>query len=136
MTSEEDIEQDNQRERILVIDDSPVIREMLVEVLTDEGYVVDTAFDGQAGVACALQIDYAAIICDVHMPKMNGMETVRDIIEAKPNSKIILTDSFPDKLSRQAREEGALCCLQKPFDLDELRKLIRQVIVGEAYRVD
>ncbi len=121
---------------ILVIDDSVIIREMLVEILTDEGYRVETAVHGEEGTAMAIKDDYDIIICDVHMPRMNGLETVREIVSAKPQSRIILTDSFPDKLARQAREEGALCCLQKPFDVAELRGLIRQVVAGEEVSLD
>jgi len=116
-----------ERERILVIDDSPIIREMLVEILTDAGYHVDTAEDGEAGAAMALDGSYLIILCDVHMPRMNGLETVREIMQAKPLSRIIMTDSFPDKLAKSAREEGALCCLQKPFDVAELRDMIARV---------
>ncbi len=119
---------DSRREKILVIDDSPIIREMLGEILTDEGFIVDVAENGETGAARALKEDYILIICDVHMPRMNGLETVREIITAKPFSKIVLTDSFPDRLANQARAEGALCCLQKPFDVNELRRLIRKVI--------
>lgn len=113
--------------RILVIDDSPVIRDMLVEVLTDDGYVVDTAVDGQAGGDLALANSYLAILCDVHMPLQNGLETVRRIITSKPEAQIIMTDSLPDRLAHQARQEGALGCLQKPFDLNELRNLIARI---------
>ena len=114
--------------RILIIDDAPVIRKMLVEILTDSGYSVDVAEDGETGSVMAIESDYSVIICDVHMPRMNGLETVREIIEAKPNSKILMTDSYPDKLARQARQEGALDCLQKPFDVTELRQKIKSII--------
>ena len=123
------------RSRILVIDDSPIIREMLVEILGDAGYAVDTAVDGEKGAAAAIENDYAIILCDVHMPRQNGLETVREIITAKPNSQIIMTDSFPDKLAQSARTEGALCCLQKPFDVTELRRLIEQIITGRAITI-
>jgi two-component system response regulator (stage 0 sporulation protein F) len=117
----------HQQERILVIDDSPIIREMLVEILTDAGYRVDTAEDGEVGAAMALRGDYIIILCDVHMPRMNGLETVQEIIQSKPLSRIIMTDSFPDKLAKSAREAGAMCCLQKPFDVTELREMIARV---------
>ncbi len=131
MTDKKD-NHESRRKKILVIDDSPIIREMLSEILTDEGFIVDVAENGETGAARALKEDYILIICDVHMPRMNGMETVREIITAKPFSKIVLTDSFPDKLAKQARAEGALCCLQKPFDVNELRRLIRKVITQGA----
>jgi len=114
-------------DRILVVDDSVIIREMLRDVLTDAGYVVDTADDGNQGVEMALRNDYAVILCDVHMPNRDGLQTVRAILGAKPLARIIMTDSFPDKLAASARAEGALCCLQKPFDVTELRDMIRRV---------
>jgi DNA-binding response OmpR family regulator len=120
--------------KILIIDDSPIIREMLMEILSEEGYLVESADNGETGAKMALDNDYDMIICDVHMPRMNGLETVREVIQAKPASKIVLTDSFPDKLAKQAREEGALTCLQKPFDVNELRGLIRQTISGRVIR--
>lgn len=117
------------RGKILVIDDSPVIREMLIEILSDEGFQVDTAVDGIKGTALVKKNDYLVIICDVHMPRQNGLETVREIISIKPDSRIIMTDSLPDKMAGSATREGALCCLQKPFDVTELRNLINQVII-------
>ncbi len=114
------------RDRILVIDDSPIIREMLVEILTDAGYEVETAVDGEEGAAKGCKEDYVVILCDVHMPKMNGLDTVREILRHRP-ANIIMTDSFPDKLAQSAKSEGALCCLQKPFDVNELRELIARV---------
>ncbi len=130
----EKLHQEN-RNRILVIDDSPIIREMLVEILSDAGFVVDTAVDGEKGAVVALKNDYDVILCDVHMPRLNGLETVREIITAKPDAKIIMTDSFPDKLAQSARAEGALCCLQKPFDVSELRLLMEQIISGRTITI-
>ncbi len=113
--------------QILIIDDSPIMRGMLTDVLTDDGYAVELAEDGEKGVEKALASDYDVIISDVHMPRKNGLETVRDIIAEKPYSKIILTDSFPDKLAAAATKEGAACCLQKPFDVNELREVIHRL---------
>jgi CheY-like chemotaxis protein len=115
------------REKILVIDDSPVIREMLIEILTDDGYTVEVAVDGEIGVSMALAAEYLMILCDVHMPRKNGLEAVQEIIAAKPAAQIVMTDSLPDKLAQSARDAGALCCLQKPFDVGELRDMIDKI---------
>ena len=135
MADDSNIAAPHGQNRILVIDDSPIIREMLVEILTDSGYIVETAEDGEKGVAMAMKKDYLAILCDVHMPRQNGLETVREIIAAQPGSKIIMTDSLPDKLAENARAEGALCCLQKPFDVVELRHLIDRIRSGRVISV-
>ena len=117
--------------KILVVDDTQVIRKFLEEVLTDIGFEVDLAEDGRAGYELALKEDYVLILSDVHMPVMNGEEMVRMIKESKPEIPIIMTDSYPDKLAHKAAKAGALCCLAKPFDLDELRRMIDKVIKAQ-----
>lgn len=136
MTKDEKTGGETGNQRILVIDDSPVIRDMLEEVLTDEGFTVDTATDGQEGIKLISDRDYLAVICDIHMPRMNGLETVREILSIRPGTGIIMTDSYPDKLAKQARDEGALCCLQKPFDLEELREMLISIKTGRAVKVE
>ena len=123
------------RDKILVIDDSPVIREMLIEILTDDGYIVDVAIDGEIGVSMALAADYIMILCDVHMPRKNGLEAVQEIIATKPSAQIVMTDSLPDKLAQSARDAGALSCLQKPFDVGELRDMIGKIKSGKVHPV-
>jgi two-component system response regulator (stage 0 sporulation protein F) len=127
---------DNVSSRILVIDDSPIMRNLLFEILSDDGYQVDTAENGELGLNQAIDQDYDLIITDVHMPLKNGLEVVQELLIIKPHSKIVLTDSFPDKLAARATEEGALCCLQKPFDLKELRKIIFQICSGEKISIE
>jgi two-component system, response regulator, stage 0 sporulation protein F len=114
--------------KILIIDDAPVIRELLTDVLTDLGYSVDTAVNGKIGSEMALSESYELIFCDVHMPIMSGLNAVIKIKEKKPEIPIIMTDSFPDKDAELAGQAGALCCLTKPFDLDELRRTITRLL--------
>lgn len=116
------------KQKILIIDDTRVIRDFLSEVLIDDGFEVDIAENGLIGLEKATQNNYLMIFCDVHMPVMNGLVTVKKIKEIKPDIAIIMTDSFPGKLANQAAEAGALCCLSKPFSLDELRETINKII--------
>jgi DNA-binding NtrC family response regulator len=114
--------------KILVVDDTPVIQEFLKEVLNDDGFEVDIAADGATGYNMAMANDYVVIICDVHMPIMNGPDMVKKIMLAKPNAAIIMTDSLPGKMAEKATAVGAIGCLAKPFALDELRTTISRVI--------
>nr|MBN2276826.1 response regulator [candidate division Zixibacteria bacterium] len=123
------------KNKVLIIDDTPVIRELLHEVMTDAGFEVDIATDGQEGYKIAIQGDYALIFCDVHMPIMNGFEAVRKIKKEKPDVPIVMTDSFPDKLAEAATAAGALCCLAKPFALDELRDTIERIMQAKNLTV-
>lgn len=116
------------KRRVLVIDDAPVIRELLKDVLTDFGFEVDLAGNGLIGLQHVEKHDYSLIFCDVHMPVLNGRETVRRIKGIKPDVPIIMTDSFPDREAQEAQDAGAICCLNKPFDLDELRHMLKHFL--------
>ncbi len=113
---------------ILVVDDSLVIRNLLVEYLTDQGHQVDTAIDGQEGIEKALDGDYDAILCDLHMPRKNGYQVFTEVIAHRPQSRFIMTDSLPDELARMAQEAGAYGCLTKPFDLDEVTRTLEKIL--------
>ncbi len=117
--------------KILVVDDTEVIRKFLEEVLTDIGFEVDLAEDGQAGYELAIKGNYVLVLSDVHMPVMNGEQMARKIRQSKPEIPIIMIDSYPDKLAQKAARVGALCCLAKPFNLDELRQIIDKIIKAQ-----
>lgn len=113
--------------RILIVDDTPVIREFLQEFFIDSGFEADLAKNGLEGLELALSKDYSLILSDVHMPEMSGMEMVAKLRMSKPNVPVIMMDSLPNKQARLAAESGAQGCLAKPFDLDELRQMVEQI---------
>lgn len=114
--------------RILIVDDSSVIRELLTEYLSEQGHQVDSAVDGQFGIDQALDGDYDIILCDLHMPRKNGYQVFTEVTAARPSSRFIMTDSLPDELAQQAQDAGAYGCLTKPFDLDEVIQTVEQVL--------
>jgi len=114
--------------KILVIDDSAVIRNLLQEYLTDLGYDVELAEDGQEGIKKALTDDYAVAFCDIHMPKKNGYQVFREVSAKKPDLLFIMTDSLPGVLAEMAQKEGAHRCLTKPFDLKQVKEALRGVL--------
>ncbi|MBU8932950.1 MAG: response regulator [candidate division Zixibacteria bacterium] len=113
---------------ILVIDDSEVIRSLLREYLSEIGHKVDIATDGRQGQTMALERDYDAVFCDVHMPRLNGYEVFRSVVAVKPTVRFVMTDSLPDELADKALEHGAHACLTKPFDLDQVGETMRQLL--------
>ena len=114
--------------KILVVDDSKVIRDLLCEYLSENGYDVDSAVDGAEGVEKALNGDFSAVICDIHMPRKNGYQVFTEVTAAKPTVRFIMTDSLPDELARMAENAGAHCCLTKPFDLEQVKRTLRTVL--------
>ena len=113
--------------RILIVDDTPVIREFLQEFFIDSGFEADVAKNGRDGLELALSEDYSLILSDVHMPEMSGMEMITKLRMSKSDVPVIMMDSLPNKQARLAAESGAQGCLAKPFDLDELRAMVDQI---------
>lgn len=113
--------------KILIVDDTEIIRDLLSEVLENDGYHADIAADGIQAVEMCQEKQYDLVFCDVHMPRQNGLTTIRKILDISPSTKIIMSDSYPDKLAKTAIKEGAIGCICKPFDLGELRTLLQQL---------
>jgi two-component system, chemotaxis family, chemotaxis protein CheY len=117
--------------RILTIDDSKTIRDMLRMTLVDAGYDVLQAVDGQDGVEVLERETVDLVITDINMPKMNGYEVVRHL-RGNPAYTglpilVLTTESDTDK-KNIAREAGATGWMVKPFDPERLVATVRKVI--------
>jgi two-component system response regulator (stage 0 sporulation protein F) len=113
--------------KILVVDDDPIIRKLLLEVLTNDGHQVAVAKNGLEGLNLARRQPFQLVFMDVHMPIMNGLEALISIRNLYPKMAVAMMDSYPDQLVRQAESKGALTCMHKPFDLNEIREVIEEV---------
>ena len=105
--------------RVLVVDDSVVAREFLVHILTSDPdlEVIGTAHDGEAALEAAAQFKPDVITMDVNMPRMNGFEATRRIMETHPTPIVIVTASWEPvevAASFRALEAGALAIIQRP----------------------
>jgi two-component system response regulator (stage 0 sporulation protein F) len=113
--------------KILVSDDDPIIRKLLFEVLTSDGHQVTVTQNGLEALKEAQKQSFHLVFMDVHMPIMNGLEALISIRDLHPEMAVAMMDSYPDQLVRQAEKKGALTCIHKPFDLNEIRKVIQEV---------
>lgn len=113
--------------KILIIDNSEVIRNLLTEFLTDMGFEIELAVHGQEGIDKALSGDYDLVFCDIHMPKKNGYQVYCEVSEIKPELPFIMTDSLPDNLADRAVAKGAIACLAKPFSLEQIKEVIEKI---------
>ena len=114
--------------RILIIDDSEVMRNLLVDFLTDLGHFAEATEDSTIGVQMALTGNYEVCFCDLHIPKKSGFDVYCEVSPVRPELQFIVTDSLPDRLAEQARECGVKYCLRKPFDLNQVRAVLDQVL--------
>ena len=112
--------------KILIVDDTAVIRSLLEELLVSEGYEVVCASDGLEALDLIEKERIDLVFCDVHMPRKNGLDTLRESQDLKPELLFIMTDSLPDDLAEAAQRDGAITCISKPFELEEVRESVRR----------
>ena len=118
--------------RVLVVDDNADIRGMLQAQLEMEGFEVATAPDGACALALLGRQRTDLIITDLFMPDKDGIETIEEVRRKYPLAKIVAMSGWqsaqgPNYLD-VAREIGALRTLRKPFDPDELVRIVREVL--------
>ena len=117
---------------ILIIDDNEDLRDTLVVLLQDEGYSTTVAPDGADGVRAFTEARPDLVITDVVMPDTDGIETIRTIRSLDPNARIIAMSGGSlisnDYYLRMAKSLGAMAILSKPFEVEELVKLIRNCL--------
>jgi len=116
--------------RILTIDDSKTMRDMLLLTLTDAGFEVLQGVDGEDGLAVLGDQKVDVIITDINMPKMDGYEVIRQLRQ-NPRHKttpilVLTTESDGDKRNI-ARNAGATGWMVKPFDPEGLIAIINKV---------
>ncbi len=107
--------------RVLIAEDEALIRLDLREMLIEEGFdVVGEAADGEQAVALAQQLLPDLVICDVKMPKMDGIAAAAQITKARIAPVVMLTAFSQRDLVERARDAGAMAYLVKPFQKRDL----------------
>ncbi|WP_248926169.1 response regulator transcription factor [Paenibacillus hamazuiensis] len=114
--------------RILLIEDESSLSRVIELELRHEHFIVQTAFDGQAGLECALNDDWDLVLLDVMLPELNGIEICRRIRAEKTTPIIMLTakSGIADRVL--GLESGADDYMPKPFDARELVARIRALL--------
>ncbi len=114
--------------RILVVEDELELLKILAQALREEGYAVDTAADGEEGIFRAESWDYDAIVLDLMLPKLSGMQVLERLRLEKKTPVLILTarDTVSDRV--RGLDGGADDYLVKPFELSELFARLRALI--------
>jgi two-component system response regulator AtoC len=121
--------------RVLIADDEESIRHVLVEMLEERGYEVRAVSDGEEAMRELSSRDYDALVTDVRMPKMNGLELVRAAQAASPETTVIVMSAYGSHdLAIEAMKAGAYDYLGKPFRPDEVLLVLRKAEERERLR--
>ena len=116
-------------QHILIIDDEKAIRKVLSEILTFEGFTVDEAADGAEGAKKIKEGNYDCILCDVKMPKMDGMEVLQIAKQERPDIPfIVISGHGTIESAVEAVKKGAYDYISKPPDLNRLLITIRNAM--------
>jgi two-component system, OmpR family, response regulator PhoP len=115
--------------RLLVVEDEDLLRARLVKALSDNGYIVDSATDGKAGLFHAIEYDYDAAIIDLGLPELDGISLIKAVrSKGKTFPILILTarDNWTDKV--EGLNAGADDYVVKPFQIEEIRARLNALL--------
>jgi two-component system, NtrC family, response regulator AtoC len=117
------------RSRIMVVDDDVETLALLREIVTKEGYEVETAKDAETALRRLTEWQPELIITDIHMPGMDGLALLAAVHEKEPDIPVVLLTAFGSlKTAVDAIKAGAFDYLSKPFIVDNIRLVIRRAL--------
>lgn len=116
-------------EKILVVDDEQSLREVLSIMLKRAGYAVTAVADGEEAIEQVQKEIFDLVITDLRMPKVGGMEVLRAVKSASPETVVLIITAFATADSAvEAMKQGAYDYLTKPFQVDEVQLIIRNAL--------
>lgn len=114
---------------ILIVEDEAIMRESLQDWLTDGGYQVESATQGDEALKAIEEQDYGLLILDLRLPGADGLEVLRKARAKQPQLNGIIITAYPSvQTAVEAMKEGVIDYLPKPFDLNDLEKLVSQTL--------
>jgi two-component system cell cycle sensor histidine kinase/response regulator CckA len=119
-------------ERVLVAEDDPAVRALTLRVLQSAGYKVVGVENGAEAVRATERDAFALVLLDVVMPEMSGREAFKALRAAQPGARIVLTSGYTADIEIRELVQGGQTFLQKPYDPEELLRLVRRVLDGEV----
>ncbi|WP_159801214.1 sigma-54 dependent transcriptional regulator [Flavobacterium sp. MK4S-17] len=117
--------------KILIIEDEAAIRRVLGKILAEESdnYIVEEAEDGQLGLEKIKNEDYDLVLCDIKMPKMDGVEVLEAVKKIKPEIPFVMISGHGDlETAIQTMRLGAFDYISKPPDLNRLLNTVRNAL--------
>jgi len=115
------------KNRVLVVDDEPGMRDFLEIMLRKDGYEVDTASDGAEAIDRIEQKMFDLAVVDIQMPVMNGIDVLQKINEKSPETTVIMITAYAShETAIEAMKLGAYDYITKPFKIDEIKLVIKK----------
>ena len=120
--------------KILIVDDDPQLRKSFQKILTEEGYTLQTASTGEAGIWSVEQDTPDLVIMDVRMPGMNGLEAFKAMHKTDPKLPVIIMTAFgTTDTAIEATKAGAFDYVLKPFEIPDILDLIKKALQAGSF---
>lgn len=116
---------------VLVVDDEPIMQRIAVKVLTDEGYDVLVAEDGEIGIQIfkSFSKQIRLVVLDMVLPKISGKDVYLEMKKLNPDLKVLLNSGFKeDDRVKQVLALGVRHFIEKPYSFDQLSKAVKKAI--------
>ncbi|MFQ5835030.1 MAG: response regulator [bacterium] len=132
MMREKESAEDNVKRRkakILVVDDDLGIRELLRELLSEEGYPVKMAQNGKEALLKARKESFDLVLTDLRMPEMDGVQLLKELRKITPDIRVIVMTATDDlETAVKMKKFGACDYITKPFHLDKVLQKVRRAL--------
>ena len=117
-------------QRVLIVDDSPIMRQMLVKIFTNEGFeVVGEAADGVEALDLFDSLAPDLVTLDIVMPKMRGVEVLEQIMARKPEARVVMASSVSDaRTVMHCLKMGAKQYIVKPYDESKIMAAVKKAL--------
>lgn len=120
---------------LLIVDDQAGVRRLLYEAFCDEGYRVEMASSGSEAIKKVSARVPSLILLDIKMPGMNGLDTLEELRKITPEIPVVMMTAYGElDIVAEAKRRGVQHYINKPFDLNEVRYLIKGLLVEEKDR--
>lgn len=124
-------------QRVLIVDDEDDFRAIVKEILTDEGFYVAEASNGLIAVEIFKDSSIDAVLLDLRMPHMDGIETMQELRKMNPHIPVIILTAFGDiPTAVEAVKQGAYDFITKPPEFDRLITTIKRVVEKRRTRLE
>ena len=124
-------------ERILVVEDDTTIRVAVGDYLARQGYEVDQAEDGPEGLDRFRGGSYDLVLLDLRLPSMDGLDVIKAMRESDEQALVVVMTAYPEvRTAIASLKVGAYDYINKPFDLEDLRELVRRALETRRLRVE
>ncbi|MFB4213577.1 response regulator [Shouchella sp. 1P09AA] len=112
---------------VMIVDDQFGIRVLLTEILQKDGYQMYQAANGKEALDIQEMEEIDIVLLDMKIPGMDGVEILKKMKERQPTIKVVMMTAYGElKMVNEALENGAISYMAKPFDIEDVRQVIRQ----------